>query len=274
MNEIMQRLAEPFEEHEVKWRVQREGETGGRVWVAVIAYIDASAVMQRLDRVVGPENWANRFEQLEGGVICGLSIRMHDHARGDWVTKWDGSAPTKTEPFKGGLSGAMKRAAVMWGIGRYLHGMGEVYAEVVQQNDQRYRQARRIKGKDYRWLPPKLDAKYLPKPNTTPRQQRDEQARGGAPAPMAAAVAAVAGPIATTQPRMFAHPLTGRDVSWREFPLPGTAAHLAKQGGKNIGDVPRNLLPEIREKLLEHTQYATVVAAIEEAMASYEASAP
>lgn len=260
---IMAKLAEPFDEREVKWRVQSTGDGQRGPWVRVLAYIDNAAVMRRLDAVVGAHNWQNRFEQLEGGVICGLSLRVGEQ----WITKWDGSAATQTEPFKGALSGAMKRAAVMWGIGRYLHGMGEQFAEVVPANT---RGARAIKGKDFRWLPPKLDAKYLPK-----RSSASEQ-RGGAPSPMAETVAKVA-PVeepARTRAhvKMFAHPLTGRDVDWRNYPLPGTKAHLAQQGGKNLGDVPANLLPEIREKLLEHAQYATAVAAIEEAMAVHEAS--
>lgn len=264
-DEIMAKLAEPFAESEVKWRVQQEGQGQSGPWVRVLAYIDNAAVMTRLDRVVGPAHWANRFEQLEGGVVCGLSIRMPD---GQWVTKWDGSAATQTEPFKGALSGAMKRAAVMWGIGRYLHGMGEQFAEVIQQNDTRYRHARRIKSKDYRWLPPKLDAKYLPKAQGAP------DLRG---APMAQTVAAVAGEQpapAPTHVRLFTHPLTGRDVNWRSFPLPGTKAHLLGHGGKNLGDVPTAALPAIREKLLEKGGYETVVAAIEEAMAVQDASAP
>jgi hypothetical protein len=37
------------------------------------------------------------------------------------ITKWDGAEQTQIEAVKGGLSGSMKRAAVQWGIGRYLY---------------------------------------------------------------------------------------------------------------------------------------------------------
>lgn len=50
-----------------------------------------------------------------GGVECGISIKID----GEWITKWDAAENTQVEAVKGGRSGAMKRAAVQWGIGRY-----------------------------------------------------------------------------------------------------------------------------------------------------------
>ncbi|WP_243664619.1 Rad52/Rad22 family DNA repair protein [Rhodothermus marinus] len=65
-----------------------------------------------------PENWRNEFRPGPGGgVLCGISIRIGD----EWITKWDGAENTDIEPVKGGLSSAMRRAAVQWGIGRYLY---------------------------------------------------------------------------------------------------------------------------------------------------------
>ena len=49
--------------------------------------------------------------------MCAISIRINN----EWVTKWDGAQETAVEPIKGGFSDAMKRAAVQWGIGRYLY---------------------------------------------------------------------------------------------------------------------------------------------------------
>lgn len=261
---LMQRLAAPFEAHEVKWRVQQEGESNGRPWVRVLAYIDNAAVMSRLDAVVGAGGWQNRFEQFEGGVICGLQIKLGDQ----WVTKWDGAAATQTEPFKGALSGAMKRAAVMWGIGRYLHGMGESFAEIITANDQRYRSAKRIKGKDYRWLPPTLDAKYLPNavsgvPQVQVAQTNDEALR----------------PLPTERPREKAPAKPLSDAIEREMgsagmavlsagsvKLPGSKSNLLGFGGSPIAAVPREHLPEIRAKLatLDSVKYTEVITAINE----------
>ena len=43
--------------------------------------------------------------------------------------KWDAAENTQVEAVKGGRSGAMKRAAVQWGIGRYLYNLEEGFAQ-------------------------------------------------------------------------------------------------------------------------------------------------
>jgi hypothetical protein len=114
----MKKLQEPFAPEDIEWRVQRAGiSASGNPWVMAVAYITNRAIQQRLDEVVGVENWQNEFKEVEGGFLCGLSIRI----KGEWLTKWDGASSTKIEPIKGGVSDSMKRAAVEWGIGRYLY---------------------------------------------------------------------------------------------------------------------------------------------------------
>ncbi len=54
---------------------------------------------------------------------------IRDPVSGEWVEKQDGSGPTDMEPFKGGISGALKRAAVAWGIGRELYRYPRVMVE-------------------------------------------------------------------------------------------------------------------------------------------------
>ena len=83
-----------------------------------LAYLDARDVMDRLDLVCGPENWQSEYvETAKGRVICKIGIRVTD----DWVWKSDGAGDTAVEGEKGGISDAFKRAAVHWGIGRYLY---------------------------------------------------------------------------------------------------------------------------------------------------------
>jgi len=114
----LQRLTEPFPTKDVEWRVQTCGKNGNGAWAMLLPYITNRAIMNRLDEVVGPQNWKNEFRPgPTGGMMCGLSIRIND----EWVTKWDGAQETAVEPIKGGFSDAMKRAAVQWGIGRYLY---------------------------------------------------------------------------------------------------------------------------------------------------------
>ena len=40
---------------------------------------------------------------------------------GEWIGKSDGADDSNIEAAKGGLSAALKRAAVQWGIARYLY---------------------------------------------------------------------------------------------------------------------------------------------------------
>jgi hypothetical protein len=83
-----------------------------------LAYLDARDVQDRLDLVCGPENWQCEYsETVKGRVICRIGIRVND----EWVWKADGAGDTAVEGEKGGISDAFKRAAVPWGIGRYLY---------------------------------------------------------------------------------------------------------------------------------------------------------
>lgn len=152
-----QALRDSFEADEIEWRVQQSGEKNGRVWAACVPYVTNRAIQTRLDEVAGAGNWRNEFMPGPGGgVLCGLSIRVS----GEWVTKWDGAENTGVEGVKGGLSSAMKRAAVQWGIGRYLYGLEETFAHVHEGG--RFRGKTRG-GKAFRWDPPALPAAALPR---------------------------------------------------------------------------------------------------------------
>jgi hypothetical protein len=95
--------------------------------------------------------------------MCGLSIRVGD----EWVTKWDGAENTDVEGVKGGLSGAMKRAAVQWGIGRYLYALEETFAVISERG--RFR-GRTKDQKLFRWDPPELPDWAVPaRPAREPR---------------------------------------------------------------------------------------------------------
>lgn len=116
-------LSAPFPPEEIEWRIgsTNADKTSG----LALAYITSRHVMDRLDSVVGPENWQDRYEVHGSRVICYLSIRIN----AEWVTKADGAGDTNVEAEKGGLSDALKRAAVKWGIGRYLYDLGNVWVE-------------------------------------------------------------------------------------------------------------------------------------------------
>ena len=158
------KLKEPFSAEDIEWRVQQSGIKDNKGWALVLAYVANRAVQARLDEVCGPENWRNEYEKApDGGVMCGLSIRVLD----EWVTKWDGAENTDIEAVKGGLSNSMKRAAVQWGIGRYLYKLDTTFVQV-KRNGDNYIAIKENKA-DARpslvgyWDAPILDPEFLPK---------------------------------------------------------------------------------------------------------------
>src|SRR5271165_4131250 len=106
-------LAAPFDAQDLKARSQQ-----GRQ----LHYITARTVMNRLDNVLGPENWWDEYVPSENSVLCRLTIRLPD---GSTLTKCDAGGyagmADSGDDDKSGYSDAFKRAAVKFGVGRYLY---------------------------------------------------------------------------------------------------------------------------------------------------------
>lgn len=121
---LSDQLKRPFPVSKIHWRV---GNTNAKKlqckpWEATegsaLAYIDARDVMQRLDEVMGSENWQVRYPLSDSGLlICEVGLCID----GNWIWKANGAGDTQVEAEKGKCSDAFKRAAVLWGIGRYLY---------------------------------------------------------------------------------------------------------------------------------------------------------
>lgn len=137
---VFQELSEPFEASELEWKPQSSGHKNSNPWVLVLAYVDNRAVQTRLDEVLGPMNWRNEYKPDAKGYLCGLSIRVE----GEWITKWDGAEFTPenegnaapSAPLKGAMSNSMKRAAVHFGVGRYLYGLDSLFAPITTDMSQ------------------------------------------------------------------------------------------------------------------------------------------
>lgn len=89
-------------------------------------YIDARLVEDRLDEVVGPGGWSDTYEiASNGSVVCKLSVLCMTGDGVSWVTKCDVGSPSEQpdqgDRLKAAFSDALKRAAVKFGIGRYLY---------------------------------------------------------------------------------------------------------------------------------------------------------
>jgi hypothetical protein len=125
-------LAQPFDPSQVHWRAQAVA--NGKA--LALAYIDARDVMDRLDVICGPENWQDRYEETpKGRIICTLSININ----GYWVNKSDGAGNTDVEGDKGAVSDALKRAAVKWGIARYLYSLGNIWVPCEVKGDGKFK---------------------------------------------------------------------------------------------------------------------------------------
>jgi hypothetical protein len=132
LEKAMQDLQKPFPAEDIEWRVQRVVKTGKGNKAVVLAYVTNRAIQNRLDEVFGIGNWKNEFKEWrDTGVLCGISVKID----GEWVTKWDGAEETRIEAVKGGFSGAMKRAAVQWGIGRYLYNLEETWVDIKDRGE-------------------------------------------------------------------------------------------------------------------------------------------
>jgi hypothetical protein len=126
--DVLEALGAPFPEDEVEFLPRGNWEGKARA----LPYIDARSVMRRLDAVVGPGNWSFDFDVLspDGKMVRGKLTVLG-------VTKCDaGEGGSEDEVLKSAVSDALKRAAVHFGIGRYLYYLPSVWAPY----DQRKRQ--------------------------------------------------------------------------------------------------------------------------------------
>lgn len=122
-------LALPFPATQVSWRVGST--TSDKSRGLALAYLDARDVMERLDDVCGPDGWQAAYPHAGQKTVCSVGIWCGPE-RG-WVYKANGAGDSDIEAEKGALSDAFKRAAVLWGIGRYLYNLGATWVELEQK---------------------------------------------------------------------------------------------------------------------------------------------
>lgn len=140
----LNKLSEPFPAEDIEWFIGAT--TKDKAKGLAIPFITNRAVQERLDDVCGPDGWRNEYKALgerelydsnnqyqgkKTSQLCGISIWSEQ--RQEWITKWDGAEESDIEAIKGSLSSAMKRAAVQWGIGRYLYYLDSPWVEIEPQ---------------------------------------------------------------------------------------------------------------------------------------------
>lgn len=127
--EIQNALKRPFHPSKVSWRVgatDAKRNQGRATKGIALAYIDARDVMKRLDTVMGFD-WQNKYSLADSGLlVCDVGIKIE----GEWIWRSNGAGDTQVEAVKGKSSDAFKRAAVMWGIGRYLYSLPNTWVDL------------------------------------------------------------------------------------------------------------------------------------------------
>src|SRR5215467_4488356 len=130
---LTQQLLAPFEANEVKFKPAVV--SGNRA--LALAYVDARVIQDRLDEVLGVLGWQDEYECLpDGSVVCRLRLRLGD----EWITKMDVGGPFEQpdegDRRKAAFSDALKRAAVKFGIGRYLYRLPSQWVDYDPQKRQ------------------------------------------------------------------------------------------------------------------------------------------
>jgi hypothetical protein len=123
---IARALAAPFQPEEVRFKPAVV--SGNRA--LALAYVDARAIQNRLDEVLGVMGWQDSYRRLEdGSVVCRLRLRIG----GEWITKMDVGSPSEQpdegDRLKAAFSDSLKRAAVKFGIGRYLYRLPQQWVD-------------------------------------------------------------------------------------------------------------------------------------------------
>lgn len=180
--DIMARLKAPFKPEDIEWKPQSASERNGQISVLVVPYLNARAIMDRLDEVCGPM-WKSEFEQMslntskgtKEGFSCRLAIKIED----EWISRVDGAEVSDIESIKGGHSNALKRAAVQWGIGRYLYELPNFWVPVKNNGTESIYGEFKV-NKQKKWITgrydaPRLDKKFLPENYEYPKNTNHRQ---------------------------------------------------------------------------------------------------
>jgi hypothetical protein len=220
VEELTERLSAPFDPREVKFK---PAVVSGRRALA-LAYVDARVIQDRLDDVLGVAGWQDEYECLpDGSVVCRLRLRLGD----EWITKMDvggqSEQPDEGDRRKAAFSDALKRAAVKFGVGRYLYRLPQQWCDYDPQKRQFTRS-------------PTLPPEALPKPKKAARTAVCGL-KESAPAPAAKPAAAEA-PRTVAARGVPSLPANGAELLRR---LNDYDARLSRQGVCRPGELVQHI---------------------------------
>ncbi|MGN4816772.1 Rad52/Rad22 family DNA repair protein [Bacillus cereus group sp. MYBK163-2] len=130
MTNIMESLQAEFPFEQLGWKITHTFESQGRFFAYVAPFVDARAIQDRFDEVFGIDKWQVSYEKWgEKATKCTISVFLNER----WISKEDGSEESDYSSVKGGFSNSLKRAAVLWGVGRYLYNIKPHKVELTTQ---------------------------------------------------------------------------------------------------------------------------------------------
>jgi len=125
--EILEALQKPFPASEIKLKIQAKTKKDPNKGI-IVAYIDARNTMERLDEVLAGD-WSDAYRDVvlgnKTGTECMLTVAG--------VTRADIGDPESDgmdNSLKSSYSDAFKRAAVKFGVGRFLYSLPKMFAEL------------------------------------------------------------------------------------------------------------------------------------------------
>lgn len=174
INEIVAKLRQPTP---FQWRVQSRNKDKTKAFCS--AYIDARQVMDVLDEhcLFG---WESAFKEVDGFIFAGIGIATEG---GTTLWRWDCGARVENnekdqmyeQAGKSAASDAFKRAAVQWGIGRFLYDLDMVTVSCDQYGNPVDEKGERIwdltKHINTKGKKTQVAEKPAPKPEATPELQ-------------------------------------------------------------------------------------------------------
>jgi hypothetical protein len=217
---LTQALSAPFEPKEVRFKPAVV--TGNRA--LALAYVDARVIQDRLDDVLGVSGWQDEYECLaDGSVVCRLHLRLGD----EWITKMDvggqSEQPDEGDRRKAAFSDALKRAAVKFGIGRYLYRLPACWCDYDPQKKQFTRT-------------PALPPAALPQKRTASLTLPATDRPPALPSKPPAAAAPTAAGVARAVPNA---PANGAELQRRLY---DHDARLAKKGACRPGELVKHVV--------------------------------
>lgn len=136
-NEVTKRLRAPFPDEDIAWVPVQENKEKTRALIA--PYVERWRIEERLDEVVGVENWRAEYEhvQLAPGdfkVRCRLTVMgVTKENVGEWSS------------LSGAYTKAFRRVAENFGIGRHVRAIEPVW--VKKGPGGKYRPPKKLRGR-------------------------------------------------------------------------------------------------------------------------------